>query len=284
MRFKLFFILFFTILIIKAQIIRGKIIDSVFNKPIVYVNISLINTHLGTITDEEGYFELEIPEKQKSGFLRIGAIGYEEKIIKITDFTNNPETIRLNPKPIQLEEVVLDTPARNKRKVGTLKKDKKNICGWGGNQFGKGHEIGLQIDLGEEFVNVTSIHLYLYKLSFKTSLFRLHIRDLDQNGMPGKELLKENILLNFDKKSGWLNFDLKPYHIFLKGKVAVSIEWLKASQPQEKKFTAVNGKKYLPNILLAAKNNKGIFYIRKGIELPWKKIVNKTPVINLSVQ
>ncbi len=284
MKLKLFILFFLIISNGNAQIIIGKIIDSLSQKPLAYVNISLLKTTTGTVTNEEGYFELDIPKKQEIGLLRIGAIGYEEKLIKLSDFTNNPEIIRLNPKPFQLEEVVLNTKSRNKRKVGTTKKDKKNICGWGGNQFGKGHEIGLQINLGKDYVHLLDINIYLYKQNFKKSLFRLHIRELDNNGIPLNELLTKDILLNFDTKSGWLNFDLKPYHIFLKGKVAVSIEWVKAWQPHDKKRITVNSKKNVHNVLLAAKNNSGIFYIRKGIEMPWKIIIGKTPVINLTVQ
>lgn len=39
----------------------GQVIDAATEEPLPYVNIGLVNQNIGTVTDEAGYFVLEVP-------------------------------------------------------------------------------------------------------------------------------------------------------------------------------------------------------------------------------
>ncbi|MCL6217906.1 TonB-dependent receptor [Zunongwangia pacifica] len=92
---KLLFILFISTLHAQQMVeIRGKITAN--TEAIAFANISVIGQSKGTSTDKNGHFSINISEGTS---LKVQAIGYKTKIIKIT-----PEIIQNQPLLIQLEE------------------------------------------------------------------------------------------------------------------------------------------------------------------------------------
>jgi len=85
------------------EIITGRVLDNETNKPIEYVNVIIDGTHIGTVTDEKGYFLLET-KNTGTGRLNISFIGYELKTIMIS---NSNDNILLNPDAAVLNEVVV---------------------------------------------------------------------------------------------------------------------------------------------------------------------------------
>jgi len=99
--------------------ITGTVVDEVGN-PLEFVNVTLLTVNDSTlideaVTDTSGHFSLL--DSPKSGFLRISAMGYEEKNI------SNPHgklgTIQLSPTYYELGEVVV----KGLRPVAKLKND-----------------------------------------------------------------------------------------------------------------------------------------------------------------
>ena len=55
----------------------GQVIDADTEEPLPYVNIGLVNKNIGTVTDEAGYFELEVHENgYAEATLRFSMIGW----------------------------------------------------------------------------------------------------------------------------------------------------------------------------------------------------------------
>jgi hypothetical protein len=50
-----FFLFAFISIQLHAQVINGKVLDAASGKSLEYVNIGIIDTPLGTITDGQGY-------------------------------------------------------------------------------------------------------------------------------------------------------------------------------------------------------------------------------------
>jgi len=59
--------------------IKGKIIDSEYNAPLPFVNISVAKNRIGTITNNSGEFLLKIPEIWRNDTLNFSFIGYTTK-------------------------------------------------------------------------------------------------------------------------------------------------------------------------------------------------------------
>jgi hypothetical protein len=160
-------------------------------------------TTFGTITDEKGNFRLDVNNIPLKSIVRISMIGFKARSFTIDQLTMEPDTISLSNEIYNLQEVFV-SPAGKDIDVGTSKFSFKNgFCGWSGENFGKGWEIGTKIDLGDSPKRVKSLHIRVNKQSFDSSLFRLHIRDI-VDSLPQNELLKTNILIVITKESGWI--------------------------------------------------------------------------------
>ncbi|MEA3500843.1 MAG: TonB-dependent receptor plug domain-containing protein [Candidatus Marinimicrobia bacterium] len=109
MKYKVFTLIFSLFVIIQLFgqniIIDGTVIDSTDNKPIQNVNISMKNSYIGTITDDNGYFRLSIDtSKIESRSLIISHVKYKYKKIKFNDIKDD-EYIKLVEKVFQFKNI-----------------------------------------------------------------------------------------------------------------------------------------------------------------------------------
>lgn len=266
-----------------GQVISGIVLDLSDNKPLVYVNIGAIETTHGTISDEQGNFSLDVKGLPDSSLIRFSMIGYKPKTYKLKELLREKNTIHLEIKPIQLTEVIVK-PSGEPMKIGTTNSSVGGICGWGGTSFGKGHELGLKLELGPSLNKIHSLHMKLSMQAFDSSLFRLHIRDL-KDGLPANELLNKEIFITVTEKSGWIDIDLNQYYIILKGDIALSLEWIKVDGLHKERLLKINdAEKKSANVLFSANNKKGTFFIRRGSEAKWLVSENESPVFYIMAQ
>ena len=269
---------------LRGQVIQGKLIDSSDERPLAYVNVGVVNISRGTITNERGEFELMCSDLPQDAEVRFSMIGYESQAFTVHDLLSNFNTIKLIKKAIELEEVTIKWKGTT-RQIGTSKISKTGgVCGWGGTDFGRGHELGLLLGLGNETVKIEDLNLRVHKQSFDTIVFRLHIRSLE-NGLPSEELLTENIYLTVSEYSGWKKIDLSAYNIFMSGDVALSLEWIRVSNVIEKNLVKMNGAKTATPVVLFNLNKKsGTIFSRRGSEAKWRKEENNSPGFYISLK
>ena len=87
----------------QAQTIRGKILDQLTDSTINFASVYFNGTLSGTLTDKNGYFELDI-SKYLSMPLTISALGYYS--VNLSDFSHDkPLSIYLTRKVFELKEV-----------------------------------------------------------------------------------------------------------------------------------------------------------------------------------
>ena len=268
-----FFLLFvFCIKTSTGQTIIGKVVDISTGEPLVYVNVGVVNQPLGTITDETGAFILETDGLPVETTVRISMIGYKAKTYTVKQLSdNNGKTIELEGAPIQLSEVVVK-PGKP-QKIGATKNVPRRIsAGWGGDKRGKGYEIGIKMELGELPVHLKSLHIHIFKQSFDTCWFRLHVRNI-VNELPSDELLAQNIYVSITKESGWVEIDLSQYKLIFQGDIVLSLEWISVKGDNKNKYFSVrsNGEKMPPTsvILFSRSKNQGSIYSKWGSEAQW---------------
>jgi hypothetical protein len=85
--------------------IQGLLVDSASNSPLSFGQISLYHTMLGTTTNEDGIFRLDIPNANLGDTLLFYYLGYETMRIPVKDFSGISIEIRLKPVTLQLPEV-----------------------------------------------------------------------------------------------------------------------------------------------------------------------------------
>jgi len=100
-------IILFTTLKTHGQTLTGWVKDAESNESLPFATIGFKGTSLGTITNQEGYFELNVPKSAKNSEVVISYMGYKSTSIKVSDFTKTPEVILLKPSIVTLEEIVV---------------------------------------------------------------------------------------------------------------------------------------------------------------------------------
>ncbi len=267
-----------------GQVTQGKLIDSRDARPLAYVNVGVVNVSRGTISNIKGEFELRCNDLPEDAEVRFSMIGYESQTFEIRELLTEFNTIKLVKKAIELEEVAIKWNGTT-RQIGTSKISKTGgVCGWGCTDFGRGHELGLILDVGSKTAKIEDLNLRVYKQSFDTIVFRLHIRSLE-NGLPAEELLTENIYLTVSEYSGWQKIDLADRNIYISGDVVLSLEWIRISNVIEKNLVKMNGaKKGTPVVLFKLNKKSGTIFSRRGSAAKWRKEENESPGFYVSVK
>jgi len=267
---------------LNGQSIHGRVVDFNTGEALEYVSIGVLNTRYGTITDERGEFSLVVTDLSPDSTLRISMIGYHSQTFSLRELKNESRVIQLVVKPVQIGEVTVK-PFGEARKIGTTGFNRiGNWCGWGGSRFGKGHELGTEVDLGDSPVFIQSLHVHVHRQAYDTSWYRLHIRTLE-NGLPKEELLTDNVIVSISKESGWVELDLREYNIVQVGQVALILEWLKVSGINEDRTMRINKKVTSEYVLFNQKKRSGCIFSRWGVEAHWTRADNSSPSIYLTV-
>lgn len=93
--------------------IRGIVRDSINNETIPNVYVSVTGSAKGTMADNDGIFELTVPNSAKS--LTIRCLGYETKEVPITKNRVNLYAVYLTPSQTELAEVVIKRQKYSKK-------------------------------------------------------------------------------------------------------------------------------------------------------------------------
>lgn len=210
----------------------GQVIDAATEEPLPYVTIGLVNQNIGTVTDEAGYFELEVPG---NGFadatLRFSMIGFEPQDFTLQEYRDQKIlTIPLQEKATALEEVVLTTK-RNKYQTKILGNKTTSQLIYAAFTTNKlGNEMGFLVRGRKNPMILKKFNVSLVENDYGPIRFRLNFYDL-KDGLPNETLLNENIIVETDIQSGIVSKDLTPYEIVIDQDFFVAIEWIEDLGP-----------------------------------------------------
>ena len=210
----------------------GQVIDADTEEPLPYVNIGLVNQNIGTVTDEAGYFELEVPGNgYADATLRFSMIGYENQDFTLQEYQDQKIfTIPLKEKATALEEVVLTTK-RNKYQTKILGNKTTSQLIYAAFTTNKlGNEMGFLVRGRKNPMILKKFNVSLVENDYGPIRFRLNFYDL-KDGLPNETLLNENIIVETDIQSGIVSKDLTPYEIVIDQDFFVAIEWIEDLGP-----------------------------------------------------
>ena len=220
------FLLSFTVL--NAQhILQGRIIDAFTKEPLPFVNIGVLKKELGTVSNEEGFFFLEVPDLFAKETLRFSMIGFDERDFQVADLeaillSNN--TLVLAEQTTFLEEVVLTAEKKwDTRVSGNSTTSKLLITGFTSNQLG--NEIALFVKVKKTPAYIEGIQFSVVENIYPEVRFRVNVYSSDYR-FPDENILKENIFVTLKQSEGLISVDLKDYDILVDDDVFISLEWI----------------------------------------------------------
>ncbi|MBS1511546.1 MAG: hypothetical protein JST86_11935 [Bacteroidetes bacterium] len=190
--------------------------------PLVYVSVSWAKS-LGLVSDEKG--SLVIPDKNQIDSLVLSAIGLKTKIIPKDSLQNKSSvTITMDSAVIDLPEINI-TKYKIEKDFGVTDGVKQT------SYFKNGQCINLQSALLITSYNYPAqcknVSVFIAKQSSTALPFRLRLYEVTSDGLPGKDLLTENIVMTDYKSGSWSTFNLDSLHIELpQNGFFAAIEWL----------------------------------------------------------
>jgi hypothetical protein len=109
-----------------AKIIKGQIINKATNEPVAYTNIGIEDTFHGTASDENGNFQLKVPEEMVSKQIFFSSVGYTSLKLPVNSlFEKEFNIIKLEPQTYGIEDI--DISARSKFLTRILQLASENI-------------------------------------------------------------------------------------------------------------------------------------------------------------
>ena len=223
-------------ILVSAQdtfLIKGKVHNETATT-LAYVNIGIIGTRLGTISDANGAFELYLNETvNEEQVVRFSYLGHETKDYTIASLRLlNGQAIQLNKTGITLKTVEVRPDLLTAKVIGHQKTNPSRMTNF---SISKKPNQNLGAAIGRRFNIKKSSQLAEFKFyvggnNFDTIRFRLNIYDI-QNGRPHQLLNQTEIITTLiDHKKGWASINLSDYLLFVKEDVIIALEWIEHSQ------------------------------------------------------
>ncbi|UOQ75730.1 carboxypeptidase-like regulatory domain-containing protein [Hymenobacter sp. 5516J-16] len=150
--------------------ISGRVVDEKTKEPIPFASIGLKEEQTGALTNEYGYFQIAMPEKNPQDSLVVVALGYFHKAVLVKPGIKIQDMIIEVPKrAIELKEVKVISSAKIKNlDLGS----KSNTPGEGMIQGMPGSQYAFFVknDKAKKLGNVRSVSFYIGENGFPASL------------------------------------------------------------------------------------------------------------------
>jgi hypothetical protein len=226
--FLFLFAFLLSIPVLSAQyILQGRIIDALTKEPLPFVNVGVLKKELGTVSNEDGFFFLEVPDVFAKETLRFSMIGFDQRDFQVADLeaillSNN--TLVLAEQTTFLEEVVLTAEKKwDTRVSGNATTSKLLITGFTSNQLG--NEIALFVKVKKTPAYIEGIQFSVVENIYPEVRFRVNVYSSEYR-FPDENILKENIFVTLKQSEGIISVDLKEYDILVDDDVFISLEWI----------------------------------------------------------
>jgi hypothetical protein len=223
---KLFLLFFIIPCAAFSQIaLKIQLLDSITKKPIEFVNVGVLSKGIGTVSNENGLFQLNLPDSLKENELKFSCIGYESKKIIIKKLVGL-NTLLIKPSAINLAEIKVVVKRNPKYKtLGNDTKTKSIIAGFTSNNLGS--ELAVKLNIKHKETKLKNLKFNIVSNPFDSLVFRFNVYNTDANGKPSKNILTQMVLIEPASKTGFVEFDLDKYNIYTSEDIFIAIEWIK---------------------------------------------------------
>lgn len=190
-------------------VFKGQLLDASTKDPVVYANLSFLDTEKGISSNEDGTFRMYLDEKYLSGKIHISCLNYKDTIVQASSLQNT--VLYLTPKSEVLNEILLTRKLEQKVVLDPVKKGIVSM-----------HSRGLRM-VAKYFPNtkknkccsyLTKITIEFPRRKNQQSKFRFRVFGVDEKtGKPASDLLLENIPVTIGEYDTQVELDLTDHNI-----------------------------------------------------------------------
>jgi len=201
---------------------KGKLLDKETQKSIAYGNLFFLQNSKGILSDEFGFFTLNLDSSYFNDTLKIYSLGYKSIYIAVSDIKNS-HNFFLERETYDLPEIFVNAKDYETKKKGASKKSNATFR----NCAKKNMQVALFIEGGEGEV-IKTISFYISKKGIARTPFRVRLYDVDTISFkPNKNLLNESVIISGANPKSWIEVDIANYNIEIpKHGCFVAMEWL----------------------------------------------------------
>lgn len=223
--FMVFMVLLFHFSLNAQGILFGSICDQASKQILPYATIRIADRGIGTISNDEGKFSLEIPSGAQSDSLTVNYMGYYQKVIKIS-ILEKDDTICLTKKIIHLKPVIVKAGTeeiQGKKKEGfvTLVLRRKNR-----KESLSGAEFGMLLR-NKNRIKINKIRFYLAQNGYDTLKIRVNVYRTNHTRIQDRLNITHNYLTITNGKTGWFTFNVNNNYVVINGDYIVTLELVK---------------------------------------------------------
>ena len=113
-------------------VIRGKVVDSETNAPLIFATVAVKETNVATVTNIDGEFQIKIADLDKSKNLEFTYLGYKNSVIPLTEMRDNGyrNLIKMEAAPIPIREIIVKPMMPDdimERVIGSISKNYPSV-------------------------------------------------------------------------------------------------------------------------------------------------------------
>jgi CarboxypepD_reg-like domain len=207
--------------------IKGRCVDEK-GKPILYANVGLVDSPMGTVTNADGEFVIDGEFVATKFTIIVSCMGYLTKSMDVDSDKKTAIEVVMQPAIYELDEVKIATSNykfTEEKRIGN--KTLSNNISVGFESKYMGAEVGryFKVKKGKKY-KVEKLHFKIATLGCKKATFRINFyKALDQDNIDSERYNYEDIIMEISK-TGEVSVDLKDYKIVFENGFLVTIERL----------------------------------------------------------
>ncbi len=242
---------------------------------IPYAVVEIKGRYVGDLCDSLGAFSLELPPRVESqDSVLVSCVGYESTILPLEELLGSMANISLEAQVFNIEGVVVDAKSRKEYTIGNTS-DSRTITAYPSSDgaYLTGVEFGSVVNVRHD-CSVKSFGTHILYNDYKRLKLRLRIMSV-KDGIPDKVINTEDIITELgDKQRGWLEIDLSPYNLALKGGEKVAIVLMVLEEERENPPPYTEGMPYDSGLGFSASlvSSKSNIVRRDKTSAEWYKV------------
>jgi hypothetical protein len=213
---------------LQAQMVNGRVYNAITQEPLMFVNLGIVGGNLGTVSDENGYYSLDLTKVNKGDSIRFSYLGFISQTFEALAFQKSGGgDIYLSETSVPLREIVVYAKDYTEKILGN--QNKSSLVGAGFKENNKGYECGVLMKV-KKSARLQELICYVALCTYDSLFYRMNVyKPLDDGEY--EPVLNAPIYLSAYagkvKRDGVLNFNLKKYDIEVEGDFLITLEHVK---------------------------------------------------------